>query len=126
VFHPAGSTKKRVNRLKTVLVAAWLLHDPWFRDRRQFGAPAYAFLAKGLDGRAGLVPAAALVCDPDRRGEGGRGVPRHPHSWPGGLPRRNRRKMRSARGNGTTKESNGACLARIPLLPNLGTGVPFS
>jgi hypothetical protein len=57
------------NRLRTVLVAAWLLHDDWFRSRRQFAAAAQRFLAEGLADLASLVPAPRLVADPDRREE---------------------------------------------------------
>ncbi len=52
-----------------VLVAAWLLHDPWFRAARRFAAPALAWLQRGLDALARLVPADQFVHDPDRREE---------------------------------------------------------
>jgi hypothetical protein len=69
------------NRLRLVLVAAWLLHDPWFRNlspdlsaERKEGAGdaaarASAFLAHGLTDLAALVPAPQCVSDPDRREE---------------------------------------------------------
>ncbi len=56
------------NRLRTVLVACWVLFDPWFQAHRA-GARAASFLAEGLDGVAGLVQADRLVSDPDRREE---------------------------------------------------------
>jgi hypothetical protein len=68
-FRPTGSPRAHRNRLRAVLVAAWLLHDPWFRERKQFADPAYGFLAKGLGELAGLVPAPQLVLDADRREE---------------------------------------------------------
>lgn len=64
-----GKDRKERNRLRTVLVAAWLLHDAWFRSRRQFAAAAGRFLADGVRDLAALVPAEKLVSDPDRREE---------------------------------------------------------
>src|SRR5262249_24909227 len=61
VFQPGGPPRKHRNRLRVVLVAAWLLHDPWFCTRKQFSGPASTFLAKGLDELAELVQAPALV-----------------------------------------------------------------
>ncbi len=55
--------------LEVVLVASWLLHDSWFRERRRFAAQAYVFLAEGLAALARLVPAGRLVSDPERREE---------------------------------------------------------
>lgn len=61
--------RKHRNRLQCILVACWLLHDDWFRARPQFAPVARRFLAEGLDELAGLVPAARLATDPDRREE---------------------------------------------------------
>src|SRR5262249_19682672 len=66
---PAGSARKHRNRLRAVLVAAWLLHDPWFRSRQQFAGQAAAFLNDGVAEVAGLMQAPHLVADPDRREE---------------------------------------------------------
>jgi hypothetical protein len=55
--------------LRVVLIAAWLLYDPWFRSRNQFASQAYEFLALGLDDVAALVPPPAFVSDADRREE---------------------------------------------------------
>jgi hypothetical protein len=66
---PAGSARKHRNRLRAVLVAAWLLHDPWFRSRQQFAGQAAAFLNDGVAEVAGLIQAPHLVADPDRREE---------------------------------------------------------
>jgi hypothetical protein len=68
-FRPTKAGRAARNRLRCVLVAAWLLHDPWFRQARRFAAPALAFLAGGLGELAGLVAAPQLVSDPDRREE---------------------------------------------------------
>jgi hypothetical protein len=57
------------NRLRLVLVAAWLLHDPWFVDRGRLAGAARPFLVAGLDALAALVDAAKCVSDPDRREE---------------------------------------------------------
>jgi hypothetical protein len=51
------------------LVAAWLLHDPWFRSARRYAAPALAWLRDGLGELARLVPAEQFVHDPERREE---------------------------------------------------------
>jgi hypothetical protein len=64
----SGGERQR-NRLQTILVACWLLHDGWFRTRGQDAAAARAWLATGLDGLAKLVPAERLVFDADRREE---------------------------------------------------------
>ena len=57
------------NRLRLVLVAAWLLQDPWFAARGRFAGAARPFLVAGLDALAALVDAAKCVSDPDRREE---------------------------------------------------------
>ncbi|MCC7358314.1 MAG: hypothetical protein IT317_02485 [Anaerolineales bacterium] len=57
------------NRLSTVLVASWLLHDPWFREGGEWAEPALALLAGGLREAAGATAADKFVSDPDRREE---------------------------------------------------------
>jgi hypothetical protein len=57
------------NRLSVVLVACWLLHDPWFRGEAQFAQAAGALLAAGLREAAEATPADKFVSDPDRREE---------------------------------------------------------
>ena len=52
-----------------MLVACWLLHDAWFRDRKRFTAAVKQLLAGGLNELAELVPATQLTSDPDRREE---------------------------------------------------------
>lgn len=68
-FRPAKETKTRRNRLRAVLVTAWLLHDAWFREHRGLAGPALAFLTGGLEELAGLVQAPLLTTDPERREE---------------------------------------------------------
>lgn len=62
-------SKEVRNRLQVILVACWLLHDPWFRYQGQFAASVYTLLASGLDELASLIPAQQFVNDPDRREE---------------------------------------------------------
>jgi hypothetical protein len=66
-FRPADGPTVR-NELSCVLVAAWLLQDPWFVARGPT-AEAYRFLATGLRALAAHVPAPLLVSDPARREE---------------------------------------------------------
>jgi len=66
-FRPAASATAR-NELSCVLVATWLLHDPWFVGHAAT-AETYRFLATGLQALAAHVPAAQLVSDPERREE---------------------------------------------------------
>ena len=68
-FEATGAAEPERNRLQMVLVACWLLYDPWFRERRSDGARAYRFLAEELGELALLVRAPKLVSDPDRREE---------------------------------------------------------
>jgi hypothetical protein len=56
-------------RLSVVLLAGWLLHDAWFRDRPGFAEPALQLLRDGLRELAATTPAARFVADPDRREE---------------------------------------------------------
>jgi len=58
-----------LNRLRLVLVSCWLLHDPWFCERKQFAAQAYQFLSEDLKTLAGFTRAPLFVSDPDRREE---------------------------------------------------------
>jgi len=57
------------NRLRAILIAAWLLHDSWFRSRKSLAPQAVRFLTDGLDAVADLVDSATFVSDPDRREE---------------------------------------------------------
>lgn len=58
-----------VRRLRLILVAAWLLHDEWFRGRPGFAGAARGFLERGLDELAGIVAPERFVSDADRREE---------------------------------------------------------
>lgn len=57
------------NRLRLALVACWLLHDGWFRERKQFAGQAYRFLRQDLKMLAGFTQTPQFVTDPDRREE---------------------------------------------------------
>jgi hypothetical protein len=58
-----------VNHLQVVLVAAWLLHDPWFQGQRPIADRVLPLLTTSLSALAAVVPAAQFVTDPDRREE---------------------------------------------------------
>lgn len=68
---PGGRTGARYasNRLQMVLVAAWLLGDPWFRDHGRLTPAVLQLLDRGVDELAVLVDASECVGDPDRREE---------------------------------------------------------
>lgn len=68
VFQSNAPRRDR-NRLRLALVAGWLLHEPWFREQKQFAAQAYQFLSEGLAELAGMVQAPQFISDPDRREE---------------------------------------------------------
>lgn len=55
--------------LRMVLLGAWLLYDPWFRERSALAAGVLAFLREGARELAALVPPHTLQDDPDRREE---------------------------------------------------------
>jgi hypothetical protein len=65
----ASAQKKERNRLRLMLVGAWLLYDAWFRRERRFAAQAARFLIDELAEAAGLTDAGKFVADPDRREE---------------------------------------------------------
>ncbi len=67
-FQPRNRKADRA-RLSLVLLAGWLLHDAWFRDRPGFAAPALQLLRDGLTELAATTAAAKFVSDPDRREE---------------------------------------------------------
>ena len=68
VFQPKDARQHR-NWLGLVLIAAWLLHDPWFRQPRGYGRAAVDFLTSGLHHVASLAQSPRFVSDPDRREE---------------------------------------------------------
>src|SRR5262249_40168885 len=57
------------NRLQVILIAAWLLDDPWFAGQRQLADRVPGLLVNSLSAVAAVVPAAQFVTDPDRREE---------------------------------------------------------
>ena len=67
-FQPHRTEDHR-NWLALVLIAAWLLHDPWFREQNRHGASAVDFLTAGAAQMAAFTQAALFVSDPDRREE---------------------------------------------------------
>jgi hypothetical protein len=68
-LQPGAADAKVRNQARLVLVACWLLHDPWLLQQRRFAAAAHAFLERGLTALAALVQAERFVDDPDRREE---------------------------------------------------------
>jgi hypothetical protein len=59
----------RRNELRIVLIAAWLLHDPWFRAQRAFADAALSWLLGGLAELAEITIADAFIHDDERREE---------------------------------------------------------
>jgi len=57
------------NRLQLVLIACWLLHDPWFLEQKRLATQAYHFLSRSLNELAKLTQARQFITDPDRREE---------------------------------------------------------
>lgn len=57
------------NRLRLVLVAAWLLDDPWFVAARPDPEAVLAFLERGLSDLARFVVAELFVSEGERREE---------------------------------------------------------
>ena len=66
-FKPKNPWHQR-HRLSMILVASWLLHDPWFRQPA-LAEPTLALLSTGLQSLADATTPAAFVSDPDRREE---------------------------------------------------------
>ncbi len=64
----AGSPDQ-ANRLRLVLIACWLLHDSWFRERGGLAQPARRWLEEELGDLAELLRAELFVTDPERREE---------------------------------------------------------
>lgn len=65
-FDPEGKPDAWLN---TVLVACWLLHDPWFASERGHAVQALEFLRSGLAELSALARPETLVTDPERREE---------------------------------------------------------
>ncbi len=61
--------ERGLNRLRLILIASWLLHDDWFRERRDCALASYHFLVQGLNELATLVESPQFVRDADRREE---------------------------------------------------------
>ncbi len=68
-LHPDKADKTQRNHLRVMLVASWLLADPWFRDKAK-SADAQIWLYGGsIAELAALTTADAFVKDDDRREE---------------------------------------------------------
>lgn len=63
------ATPKDVNRLRLVLLACWLLADPWFRDRAPVHSAAPKLLMDGLDELALIIKAESFITSAERREE---------------------------------------------------------
>ena len=75
-FQPKDARQVRI-WLGLVLVACWLLHDPWFRQQQRLAGSVVDFLTGGLTQLAGLTQPPRVVADPDRREELARLALRH-------------------------------------------------
>ena len=64
-----ADAKKHRNHYALMLIACWLLHDGWFRDKANFAEAARQFLFAQLKELAEVVKAPQCVADPDRREE---------------------------------------------------------
>jgi hypothetical protein len=65
----AQAASRERNRLRLVLIACWLLHDPAFKGQGGLAPRALALLTTGLADLAALVSAQQFVADPERREE---------------------------------------------------------
>ncbi len=63
------ASKSERNRLRLVLIAAWLLRHEWFCQVGCYAESAKGWLGGGFDGLPDLVVADLFVRDPDRREE---------------------------------------------------------
>jgi hypothetical protein len=68
VFQSNDSRRGR-NRLRTMLLACWLLHAPWFRQQGGFAAGALEVVSVTAADLAELTESQKFVGDPDRREE---------------------------------------------------------
>lgn len=68
-FAATGTSAAQRNWLRTVLIACWLLHDPWFVAAGRHADAVRRFLADEIAALAGLVAADQWVADPERREE---------------------------------------------------------
>lgn len=66
---PFRAAQARVPHLQLVLIAAWLLHDEWFRGQPDCQQAILAWLGEGLAPLAHLVDPELFVTDPERREE---------------------------------------------------------
>lgn len=68
---PAAQSSKpeEKSRLRLLLLAAWLLHEPWFQAHASIAEAAADWLPAGLNELSKLVPAEKFMSDPERREE---------------------------------------------------------
>lgn len=62
-------TARAVNRLRLILLACWLLTDPWFADKAPVKAAAPKLLMEGLDELAAIIKVESFVTSAERREE---------------------------------------------------------
>src|SRR4029078_13283764 len=55
--------------LGMILLACWLLGDPWFQQQQKFDGETLTLLTGGLNEMGRLIPPANLISDADRREE---------------------------------------------------------
>jgi hypothetical protein len=68
-LHPATVDKKQRNFLRVMLIASWLLADPWFRGKANPAAAQNWLYGGGITELAALTAADAFVKDDERREE---------------------------------------------------------
>lgn len=66
-FSPTAIEER--NRLRLVLIASWVLADPWFQGRREIELRILATLRTDIAALAAVEQADQFVTDPDRREE---------------------------------------------------------
>ncbi|HJZ59439.1 MAG TPA: hypothetical protein VKE74_31125 [Gemmataceae bacterium] len=69
-FRPTGAkAAAQRNRLRLVLVASWLLHDEWFRGKKELATAARQLLDTTVGELESYLDAERVLNDPDRREE---------------------------------------------------------
>ena len=68
-LHPAKAGKKELNALRVMLIAGWLLADPWFRGKANPAAAQNWLYSNSIAEMAALANAEAFVKDDERREE---------------------------------------------------------
>jgi hypothetical protein len=68
-LHPAKADKKEINTLRVMLIASWLLADPWFQGKANPAAAQNWLYGNSIAELAALAHADAFVKDDERREE---------------------------------------------------------